>query len=252
MREELVTRNVARLVEVPRFQRTEIKPWTTTEVTRFLDKARDHKWYPAFLLVALYGLRRGEAIGLRWSDVDFAHNELHIRQQVFRAGGVVQQGPVKTQAGQRDLPLLLAVAEELESYREAQEKVGVGGGRPPLSPAYCMEPMTASASTRYAAHMMTDMPYDDMDDTQFEEFCFALMGELGFVNLDWRKGTGLSASPSDSGRDIVAQLPARSWTVANIWKLGSWIASTTSAAFRRTRLLGCFLGQRLSGQTSRS
>ncbi|MFE2567499.1 restriction endonuclease [Streptomyces mirabilis] len=55
--------------------------------------------------------------------------------------------------------------------------------------------------------MLTHMPYDDMDDTQFEEFCFALMGELGFVNLDWRKGTGLAASPSDSGRDIVAQLP---------------------------------------------
>lgn len=49
------------------------------------------------------------------------------------------------------------------------------------------------------------MPYDDMTDTQFEEFCFELMQELGFVNVDWRKGTGLNASPSDSGRDIVAE-----------------------------------------------
>jgi hypothetical protein len=45
-----------------------------------------------------------------------------------------------------------------------------------------------------------------MTDTDFEEFCFELLRELGFVNLDWRKGTGLAASPSDSGRDIVAQL----------------------------------------------
>ncbi|TJZ95068.1 restriction endonuclease [Actinacidiphila oryziradicis] len=51
------------------------------------------------------------------------------------------------------------------------------------------------------------MPYDDMNETQFEEFCFELMRDMGFVNLDWRKGTGLAASPSDSGRDIVAQLP---------------------------------------------
>jgi Restriction endonuclease len=34
-----------------------------------------------------------------------------------------------------------------------------------------------------------------------------LMRELGFVNLDWRKGTGHASSPSDSGRDIVAELP---------------------------------------------
>ncbi|MDT0470193.1 restriction endonuclease [Streptomyces gibsoniae] len=49
------------------------------------------------------------------------------------------------------------------------------------------------------------MPYDDMTDTEFEEFCFELMRELGFVNVDWRKGTGLNASPADGGRDIVAE-----------------------------------------------
>lgn len=51
------------------------------------------------------------------------------------------------------------------------------------------------------------LPTDDMDETKFEEFCFGLLRELGFVNLDWRKGTGLASSPSDSGRDIVAHLP---------------------------------------------
>jgi hypothetical protein len=55
--------------------------------------------------------------------------------------------------------------------------------------------------------MYDDLPIDDMTDTEFEQFCFDLLRELGFVNLDWRKGTGLNASPSDSGRDIVAQLP---------------------------------------------
>ena len=44
-----------------------------------------------------------------------------------------------------------------------------------------------------------------LDETGFEEFCFELLHELGFVNLDWRKGTPLPSSPSDSGRDIAAQ-----------------------------------------------
>jgi hypothetical protein len=47
---------------------------------------------------------------------------------------------------------------------------------------------------------------NDLDPTEFEEFCFELLRSLGFVNLDWRKGTGLTGSPSDRGRDIVAQL----------------------------------------------
>lgn len=46
---------------------------------------------------------------------------------------------------------------------------------------------------------------DQLDETEFEEFCFELLEKLGFVNIDWRKGTALSTSPADRGRDIVAQ-----------------------------------------------
>ena len=46
---------------------------------------------------------------------------------------------------------------------------------------------------------------DALDDTDFEELCFELLQELGFVNVDWRKGTALPSSPADRGRDIVAQ-----------------------------------------------
>ncbi len=48
--------------------------------------------------------------------------------------------------------------------------------------------------------------FANLDDTDFEEFCFDLMIEAGFVNVDWRKGTPKKSSPSDRGRDIVAQL----------------------------------------------
>lgn len=48
--------------------------------------------------------------------------------------------------------------------------------------------------------------FDDLSPTDFEEFCFDLLSETGFVNVDWRKGTPRSASPADRGRDIVAYL----------------------------------------------
>lgn len=50
------------------------------------------------------------------------------------------------------------------------------------------------------------LTFDGLTDTDFEEFCFDLLEEMNFVNLDWRKGTGKKTSPSDSGRDIIAQL----------------------------------------------
>lgn len=38
---------------------------------------------------------------------------------------------------------------------------------------------------------MNQFSLDHLDSTEFEEFCFDLLGSLGFTNLDWRKGTAL-------------------------------------------------------------
>ncbi|MBF5000344.1 restriction endonuclease [Nocardia sp. BSTN01] len=48
--------------------------------------------------------------------------------------------------------------------------------------------------------------FDKLDPTDFEEFTADLLKAVGFINVDWRKGTPLNASPADRGRDIVAQL----------------------------------------------
>jgi hypothetical protein len=50
------------------------------------------------------------------------------------------------------------------------------------------------------------LSFNRLSATDFEEFCHDLLEEIGFVNLDWRKGIGKKTSPSDSGRDIVAHL----------------------------------------------
>jgi hypothetical protein len=70
------------------------------------------------------------------------------------------------------------------------------------------------------ALMLEMLPLDDINETEFEQFCFGLMEELGFVNVDWRKGTGLSSSPADSGRDIVAQYPRTDFDGAT--RLETW------------------------------
>lgn len=113
MREELVTRNVARLVELPAWKRRDITPWSVAEAQRFLESTRRDRMYPAFLMLVLYGLRRGELLGLRWSDVDFDENVIHVRQQLQQLSNNVETGPIKTDAGIRDLPLIPAVRRAL-------------------------------------------------------------------------------------------------------------------------------------------
>jgi len=123
-REELVSRNVARLVELPAWERAEIRPWTADEATRFLGVAGKHQLYPAFLMLVLYGLRRGEVLGLRWCDVDFSRNEIRIRQQLQRIAGALRQGPVKTKSGRRELPLLSVVRDVLRAHQTAKTQAG--------------------------------------------------------------------------------------------------------------------------------
>ena len=52
---------------------------------------------------------------------------------------------------------------------------------------------------------MQGFSLNHLTDTEFEQFCYDLLSEMKFINLNWRKGTGLSSSPADHGRDIECQ-----------------------------------------------
>jgi integrase len=121
VREELITRNVARLVELPAWAPTTIEPWSPPEALAFINVAADDTLYPAFVLLMLYGMRRGEVLGLPWQDIDLDRNLLHVRTQLQRINGELHIGPVKTSAGARDLPLLGLASEALTARRTCQE-----------------------------------------------------------------------------------------------------------------------------------
>jgi integrase len=97
VREELVSRNVARLVELPPWEPAEVVPWSAAEALAFLFAAKSDPLYPAFVFLLLYGMRRGEVLGLRWSDID--GDTVRVRQQVQRIKRKLLIGPVKTRAG---------------------------------------------------------------------------------------------------------------------------------------------------------
>jgi integrase len=129
MREELIHRNVARLATLPPAPPARIEPWSAGEARAFLAASQHHALHSAFVLLVLYGLRRGEVLGLSWTDVDFGQGVIHVRQQLIRAGHQLQLGPVKTAAGRRKLPLLgVARAALLTEQAVARSKAPRSSG----------------------------------------------------------------------------------------------------------------------------
>jgi integrase len=130
MREELVSRNVAQLVALPEWTRKEVQAWSADEARQFLYGAQWHPLYAAFLLLLVYGLRRGEVLGLRWSDVDFDNEMIRIRQQVQRVGRQLLIGPTKTRASRRDLPMIEMVGDALTKRHDQQATRSAASGGP--------------------------------------------------------------------------------------------------------------------------
>jgi integrase len=106
MRDELIFTNSARLATLPTAPPARNRPWSADEARRFLDAASNDPLYPAFVLLLVYGLRRGEVLGLSWEDVDLEEDLIHVDWQLQRMNGKLTRTQVKTDAGQRILPLL--------------------------------------------------------------------------------------------------------------------------------------------------
>lgn len=79
----------------------EIEPWTTEELSTFLRDARNERNYADYVLLATKGMRRGEVLGLRWSDVDLDAAKLSGRQTVVTVKHRVEFGTPKTAKGGR-------------------------------------------------------------------------------------------------------------------------------------------------------
>jgi integrase len=79
--------------------------WTPAQTGRFLDHTRDDPLYPLYHLIAFRGLRRGEACGLHWADLDLAAGALHMSRQLLLVKGEMMFGQPKSRAGNRDIAL---------------------------------------------------------------------------------------------------------------------------------------------------
>lgn len=121
VREELLERNVATIARAPTSVRDEVRPWSPDEAAAFLRSAKSDRLYAMFAVGVGLGLRRGELLGLRWSDIDLGGRVLHVRQTAQRINGHgIVFGPPKSARSSRDIPLPAVTIKVLREHRTRQ------------------------------------------------------------------------------------------------------------------------------------
>lgn len=118
---ELILRNPLRKVDIPRGRRKYIT-WTREELNKFLQYAEfgDIIYYYVFLTDTYTGLRRGELLGLKWSDIDFNEESINVERTLIYDNQGFRFGPLKTDSSQRSIKIDNFLLSELKKYRKKQ------------------------------------------------------------------------------------------------------------------------------------
>ena len=119
-REGAIGLNGARHVTIPRQKRKQVATLSPTAAQAIIATFIGHD-YEALITVAIAtGLRQGELLGIRWSDLDLAAATVTVHQQLQRVRGEYQLIPLKTDQSRRILPLPRIAIDALRAHRVRQ------------------------------------------------------------------------------------------------------------------------------------
>jgi integrase len=121
-------RNPAAGVARPGVKRTEAKHLDADGVTAVLRAAEDSRYYPALLLIAATGLRKGEALALTWTHVDLDAGTLKVEATLGRIGKKLVSSQPKTDRSRREVPLSDATVAMLRKHKVAQTTERLAAG----------------------------------------------------------------------------------------------------------------------------
>ncbi|NLT34276.1 MAG: tyrosine-type recombinase/integrase [Gaiellales bacterium] len=102
--------------------RAEVSTWNAAQLKQFLNATKGTRLYPLWLTMALTGMRRGEALGLRWEDVDLGAGRLSIHRSLVPLDGKIIVSEPKTRRGNRLVSLDATTVAELKRLRKAQRE----------------------------------------------------------------------------------------------------------------------------------
>lgn len=122
VRDDILVRNVARLVKSPALDAEPVEPLDVDEARRLLAVSKDDRLHALWAAALSIGLRKGEALGLRWEDVDFEEGRVRVVQQLQRIDGSLRLDPPKTRGSRRTIPVPPVCIDALLSHRVRQKE----------------------------------------------------------------------------------------------------------------------------------
>lgn len=145
---------------------------TAEDAQKMLDAFRNEEIGPIVFVTLYYGLRKSEALGLRWQAVDFENNTISINHTVVSNGHIVRKDSTKTYSSRRSYQLLPDIKDLLlklqEKQNEYKERLGSGYHdndyifKNPNGMPYNPDSITRSFKRALARHGLPDMRYHDL------------------------------------------------------------------------------------------
>ena len=132
VRWNLIGRNPADAADPPRAvgcAGAQVNVWSITDLKKFLARERHSRLYPLWVLLLTTGMRRGEAMGLRWQDLNLDAGTLAIRQTRVQLGYEAVISTPKTQKGRRLVALDPATTAVLADLWDRSEEEATREGR---------------------------------------------------------------------------------------------------------------------------
>ena len=128
IRWDCVTRNVAKLSRPLKTTRSEGRTLTPEQAHHLLETLKGHRNEALYALMLSTGLRRGEALGLQWKDLDEKTGVLTVRRQLIREGCELITSDTKTARSRRavNLPVPMAASLKAHRARQAADRLAIG------------------------------------------------------------------------------------------------------------------------------
>lgn len=125
IKRDLLVKNPAKHIEIPRERRRQYDTWTSDQIKMFLAYAKIDSplYYPVFLTALGTGMRRGELLGLTWDHVDFEKKVINVRQSLVYDEKGFRFSEPKTKSSIRSISLDNHLLKELKKHKTKQKEL---------------------------------------------------------------------------------------------------------------------------------
>ena len=114
--QRLISGNPTKGCVLPKLERKEMKILPPESLGTFFEEARRSGVFELYYIDLATGLRRGELLGLKWSDIDLDKGIIHVRRQILRQSGEVVEAPLKTKNSYRNIAIGADTLPRLPSH----------------------------------------------------------------------------------------------------------------------------------------